>query len=448
MGCGAKSIGEKSASQVEVQGTQVSWCCSRGRLFLVWVALCGFDQHFCSEKREATKIGKTRINRPPSDTGVGYGGYGGVSGLMLSTPPFGMGPLSGYGYGPGGGYGRFGQSDAAIDANKQKAQNAQEISDNFTAMLLGLLAELLPSLDKQTTFDMSPPEAVTSMLLHSKILNKAAELLRNDSLEDATKRKHLYQALLNFLRTSGTHPLTAKRTMFSERALRPDTVNLITLSFGDHAGSKKCKEDTSSSLGDCLRNLYIQSNMMLRGAQLNQQEFHTQEGQDMLWLCRQVSDLSEYLLAETKAGSGGGKSHVEAITDRGIIDADDELIISNHSMGSVVRNVIQSPPGRMKRLITEITTLKTGLPPGIFVKYASSRLDFMKVLIVGPVGTPYENGLFEFDLLCNFNFPHESPRVQLRTTGNGTVSFNPNLYADGKGKGVPVCIPSGLFTND
>ncbi|ORY19734.1 hypothetical protein BCR34DRAFT_551599 [Clohesyomyces aquaticus] len=424
IGCVSKSSGKNPASHVNVQGMKVSWCCSAGRLFLLWVILCGFDQQFCSEKqREAAKTGTGRSHRPYGDTGVGYGGGIGddLNSLlqMYSVSPYGMEH----------GHGRFGPPNVKPDASKEKAQNAQQVSDSFTGMVLTLLGELLPSLDRQSSFDMGPPEAIPSMLLNSKILNKAAELLRNDSLEDATKRKELYQALLTFLRAIGTHPATAKQTLFSERVLRPDTVSLLPLSFGSNTG--KDKEDTSSSLEDCLRNLNTQSNMMLRGAQLNPQEFYNQEGQDMLWLCRQVSDLSGYLFSTTKCGSGGRKSKVQADTDHGIVEVDDSLIFSNHHFAYKARYMKQSPPGRMKRLITEITTLKTGLPPGIFVKYATSRLDVMKFIIVGPRGTPYENGLFEFDLFCTPNFPYESPKVKFRTTGNGTVNFNPNLYADG-----------------
>ncbi len=54
----------------------------------------------------------------------------------------------------------------------------------------------------------------------------------------------------------------------------------------------------------------------------------------------------------------------------------------------------------MRQLIKEITNLRTSLPPGIFVRYGESRLDVMKVIIIGPGGTPYENGLFEFDIFC------------------------------------------------
>ena len=43
-----------------------------------------------------------------------------------------------------------------------------------------------------------------------------------------------------------------------------------------------------------------------------------------------------------------------------------------------------------------------------------------------------ENGLFEFHAYFPPTYPNEVPRVLLKTTGNGTVRFNPNLYANGK----------------
>lgn len=104
----------------------------------------------------------------------------------------------------------------------------------------------------------------------------------------------------------------------------------------------------------------------------------------------------------------------------------------------------------MKRIMQEIARLHASLPDGIFIRHGSSRPDVIKALIIGPkgdlpwcspdrtsilipaLGTPYENGLFEFDILCASDFPLGPPKVQLRTTGGGRVGFNPNLYSTGK----------------
>ncbi|KAF2192575.1 hypothetical protein K469DRAFT_654226 [Zopfia rhizophila CBS 207.26] len=418
VGCSSKSTGKKAAFEVTVQGTQITWCCGRGRLFLIFVILCGYDVNFCMEKqREAAK----RPNVPRvGGSGIGFGGARGSPLYELNMMmPFSRG-------------GRYAQGVQAPDPGKIRAQNSQQASDTFNRMVLSFLEELLPSLENKSNFDRTPPEAVTSMLLNCKILNKAAELLRNDSLEDATKRKDIYQALLSFLRRIGTHPITAQKTVFSERVVRDDTVNLLTLSF-QSGGYGKAKEDKMSSLADSLRNLNIQSNVMLSGAQRNENEFRTTEGQNMLGMCRSISDLSEYLLANTQAGTGkGGKAPAIENAECGIEEVPDNQLLSGHYFGGIASAWSHSPPGRMKRLITEITSLKTGLPPGIFVRYGSSRLDVMKILIVGPSDTPYELGLFEFDLICPINYPNEPPKMNFRTTGGGSVRFNPNLYADGK----------------
>jgi len=60
------------------------------------------------------------------------------------------------------------------------------------------------------------------------------------------------------------------------------------------------------------------------------------------------------------------------------------------------------------------------------------RVDTMKVLICGAEGTPYAHGAFEFDLFCDNNYPNGPPKMNLTTTGNGSIRFNPNLYQCGK----------------
>lgn len=111
---------------------------------------------------------------------------------------------------------------------------------------------------------MDPPEAVANILLSSKILNYCSEMLRNDSLEDATNRKGLYMALLSVVRVLGTHPITSQRSVYTERVLRLDSVNLITLSFQD-SSTQEGKEGRTSSIADVLRNLNVQSNIIMNG---------------------------------------------------------------------------------------------------------------------------------------------------------------------------------------
>ena len=59
-------------------------------------------------------------------------------------------------------------------------------------------------------------------------------------------------------------------------------------------------------------------------------------------------------------------------------------------------------------------------------------LILMQVLITGPSDTPYANGCFEFDVFFPAEYPQVPMRINLMTTGQKRVRFNPNLYNDGK----------------
>ncbi|KAF6778656.1 hypothetical protein AHF37_02182 [Paragonimus kellicotti] len=90
---------------------------------------------------------------------------------------------------------------------------------------------------------------------------------------------------------------------------------------------------------------------------------------------------------------------------------------------------------RARRLAQEIVTLSTSLPlseqSSVFVRTDENHVCMLKALITGPPDTPYENGCFEFDICLPIQYPTSPPMFRLKTTGNNTVRFNPNLYEDG-----------------
>jgi hypothetical protein len=385
------------------------WCCVGGRLLLLWLLLCGIDEHFSASKSELFMSGKSdeeqrhkkkdgrRSKQPSRSEGVGF------HGPRQHGPEYQM--PSGMGYG-GGNYGGISYDTMDLTSDryridpKAKALSAQFTEDLFYALHLQLVEGLLPSSERETNFDFDPPKLLVEMLVESKLLNYSTELLCNDSLGDVTKRKNVYQALISLLRTLGAHNLTADSAIYNERPSRKDEVNLLTVSFQQHPG---VSTETSSSLFKSLSNLYTQSELVLQAAKNNEEEFYDRSGQDLLLLCRQISDLRQYLLANSGAhedNSAPDKTNIPALTDL----PDNEIFVS-HSFATDAENLQSPPPGRFKRILTEITILKTGLPPGIFVRYAESRPDVMKIVIIGPVGTPYENGIFEFDLWCDADFP-------------------------------------------
>lgn len=101
---------------------------------------------------------------------------------------------------------------------------------------------------------------------------------------------------------------------------------------------------------------------------------------------------------------------------------------------------LQTPGGglsaRVKRLAQEHADISTSLPlswsSSVWLCALSSRMDAVQVMISGPEGTPYQNGLYVFDAYFPDTYPSNPPLVNLRTTGGGSFRFNPNLYNCGK----------------
>jgi baculoviral IAP repeat-containing protein 6 len=86
----------------------------------------------------------------------------------------------------------------------------------------------------------------------------------------------------------------------------------------------------------------------------------------------------------------------------------------------------------MAKIMTQVSALVNSLPfneiSSIFVLCDPSQMRLLKALIIGPSNTPYENGCFEFDMFLPSDYPNSPPKMQLLTTNNGQVRFNPNLY--------------------
>ncbi|KAJ3614259.1 hypothetical protein NHX12_017833 [Muraenolepis orangiensis] len=81
----------------------------------------------------------------------------------------------------------------------------------------------------------------------------------------------------------------------------------------------------------------------------------------------------------------------------------------------------------------EMVLLATSLPDGIMVKTFEDRMDLLSALIKGPSRTPYEDGLFLFDIQLPNIYPIIPPLFSYLSQCSGRL--NPNLYDNGK-----VCV--------
>ncbi|KAK4874199.1 hypothetical protein RN001_013559 [Aquatica leii] len=86
-----------------------------------------------------------------------------------------------------------------------------------------------------------------------------------------------------------------------------------------------------------------------------------------------------------------------------------------------------------KAVQKEFKLLKESLPPGVWVRSYANRMDLLSVMIEGPKKTPYEDGLFLFDLQLSQDYPRSPPLCHY--ISYSSERLNPNLYVEGK-----VCI--------
>ncbi|KAH6947058.1 hypothetical protein HPB50_016961 [Hyalomma asiaticum] len=91
----------------------------------------------------------------------------------------------------------------------------------------------------------------------------------------------------------------------------------------------------------------------------------------------------------------------------------------------------------VRRQIVELNDCR---PPGSFVVPEEHDITHIHVLVLGPVGTPYDGGFFHFVLKCPADYPSRPPLVRLMTTDSGRVRFNLSVYENGKHETIRVAV--------
>ncbi|KAG9243522.1 ubiquitin-conjugating enzyme/RWD-like protein [Calycina marina] len=84
------------------------------------------------------------------------------------------------------------------------------------------------------------------------------------------------------------------------------------------------------------------------------------------------------------------------------------------------------------RITRELGDLQKGSDLSLAVACRDVDVRNVKALIIGPPGTPYEFGFFEFNVKFVKEYPGKAPLVTATTTNGGRCRFNPNIYAQGK----------------
>ncbi|XP_032648722.1 (E3-independent) E2 ubiquitin-conjugating enzyme isoform X3 [Chelonoidis abingdonii] len=128
----------------------------------------------------------------------------------------------------------------------------------------------------------------------------------------------------------------------------------------------------------------------------------------------------------------GGKPGVTFTSAKGEVFSVLEYAPDTHAF----KKMEFQPPEAKKFFSTvrkEMALLATSLPDGIMVKTFEDRMDLFSALIKGPTRTPYEDGLFLFDIQLPIIYPAVPPLFRYLSQCSGRL--NPNLYDNGK-----VCV--------
>ncbi len=461
-----------------------SWCCDGGRIFLAFSLACGPGSPPKRPVQNATPSRGPFKPKPGSTSSSSQPGKKADKSAPKQPPKPHLGSLwsktsklsKGTGYGGPDPHASAPSSASATNPNVAgvSREDERDLTNYITA-----LSNVLPCQENEpaTGFDYTPQDVLAEMIARSPLIFRVSELLRQTSVDEIAPRFAVYSAALDFLHTMSGHP-DLRLLLYTKQVLYAPSEQLPSFVFTSHLNQPAAiTTDTTQSLDALLQELASCAQFFTQKMAGHTAELKSTEEKNLLALTQRVvslakrqeesreSTLGPELAAQAEPPNAIPTSVISTVTTRSrsakeaenvahervrqeseswhrqncVQELPDEEILKSFFFANKAREIESTIPakGRMKKLVAQVASLRTDLPEGIFVRHGASRLDVMKVLIVGPRDTPYEHGLFEFDLFCNSQFPKAPPEMQFRTTGAGKVGFNPNLYANGKGKSLP-----------
>ncbi|CAH0552135.1 unnamed protein product [Brassicogethes aeneus] len=342
----------------------------------------------------------------------------------------------------------FGTGSTQQSWNVEQALLKQRSEEEHVTVLLQVLASYVNPSDAtgDQSKDILPP-TFTELLANSSLLPALSSYLKNDSVFDMARHIPLYKAVLQLLRAI---------------ASSSQLVNLLHVR-NSHGGPSLCTllKNMKTCVDTYTSKLRINNGGNRSKSKLGEQLEDLEQGEGLATLMPDIEETFNHVAKHTSCASDN-ESDREDATDRQMEisleerylkvmkqlqfssyemikeqpDGGCKFVVSHHFESNARLTGEQSHPTRVKRIAQEAVTLSNSLPlsfsSSVFVRYDTSRLDVMKVLIIGPSDTPYANGCYEFDVFFPPDYPASPMMINLETTGHHSVRFNPNLYNDGK----------------
>jgi hypothetical protein len=380
LGCGQKPRVGVNFRKMEYGA--VDWCCDGGRLVGVWILMAKYDEtHLEVEARLRSRHSENDSHRRSNAKGNGVGYV--EQPFLLNHNPFV--PVYDESYGLASG---------ATATEAIEFQQSDSMIDGVLKRILYSLCVLLPDPKMPSDFDESPPIAIRAVFRLGLLLDKIAELLRNDSVNDISARASLYTGAFRLVLKLVSHRGTSS-IVTEERHWKTHTGGLQAIAR-DKGGSISLS-GTRSSLASLAQGLIKQSQIILTSPR----EFESGFGRVTLDLCTEAATLNSMIESiggktptsnrqPQKRGDEWARFH----KNNGVVATNDMPGDYYYFLDSLL-SLHRSPKGRIPRIIKEIAEMTTGAPPGILIRVSPDRPDAMKALIIGPDDSPYAGGLFE-----------------------------------------------------
>jgi baculoviral IAP repeat-containing protein 6 (apollon) len=278
-----------------------------------------------------------------------------------------------------------------------------------------------------------PPQflaSATNMLEESCLVPLLESYLANDSLLDLNRHSSLYGCVFDLMRAVAEHKqfrvlvdkLEHQKTSLYELMTRLNQQAQIYSKTVSSAGGSSTDED--AVVGDITATFHVVDEAYRATVS------HKKKGPGAVLASASSSSSSgETSTLESKYASLMAPMQFDYAD---ILSSTYPYIYRKESAS----DGLKAAKDRVLRLAQEHSSLSQSLPLNsestVFIRVDSNRMDVMTCLITGPLDTPYAGGCFIFDIFFPGTYPGSPPLVNIATTGNQSVRFNPNLYNTGK----------------
>jgi hypothetical protein len=389
--------------------------CPQAREYFLYRLLAYLDQVLINERAQERYRDQSRYRQASTPgSGVGYAGHNPYS-AMWGVMPYSFAPQT------------------PLQASMQQAEDASKRRDVYLRALLNGLSRTLRDSKEHT---------LLPLMKMSRLDHTMAELLRNDSISDCSDRYALYCAVLSCLEAMASNPHLVEFYISPRDEIEStDGLEKIVLGQGRRIKAtmnSRNGDDKCPPLLDLLNKLAKQAEAFHKTASKIPLNGRDAAVVSSVNLCKRILETRQSMQTRARTNptqtlrtprpiANATEAYRRACAD--IAYDEFPASIPIHYAFQYEASVVRvTNPRRTITLAKELSTMATSLPPGIFVRSSPNRPDCIKAIIVGPEGTPYYGGLFEFDIFPPGGYPQDPPEVRFKTTAHGRVRFNANLY--------------------